>query len=380
MEHHMKTGCLIIPIFSLFRPQVRRVLMFAAGTSLTLTGPLWADESERIYRSAHYLGRGDTGIATSDDADAVFYNPAGIAIGSGIYKKTVLLSPTVELSTDTKDLVRQVAIEKNTDVNVLRQHIGKNQHVGLYNYTGVVLRRAAIGGMISNQTNLLVRKSPDQSGLEEASASSILNKVAAFSLADGFFEQSLLIGSTIKFIQQDRAGIRVNVVDAQSIQHNLNEKDVVTSGSGLGVDLGMMLKTNTKSPYSLGIQVENTGGTYMHTTSDNGKAEDLPQVVNMGIAYQSATKMSNVGLFLDYRDLANKTEKDSFKQVHIGTEISLKGFFGICAGLNQGYPTFGIYADIRVLRIDVGTYTEEMGDRIGVRPDTRYYFNLTAGF
>ena len=362
------------------KPQcMLRFLAVLLGVGLGTPHSL-ADESDRIYRSAHLLGRGDAGIATADETEAIFYNPAGIAVGTGIYKKTVLLSPTVELSSDTKDLVRQVAIEKNTDVEVLRQHIGKNQHIGMYNFSGVVLRRAAIGAMVSNQTNLLVRKSPENSALEEASASSTLNKVVAFSLADGFFDHSLFFGTTVKYIARDRAALSVNVVDAQNIQSQLKEDDIITSGTGVGVDLGMILKTEGKSPFSLGIQVENSGDTYMHSTSKYGKADNLPQTVNMGIAMQPGTKMSNFGLHLDYRDVAAKTESNPYKRLHLGAEISLKGFFGISAGLNQGYPTFGMYADIRLLRVDIGTYTEEMGDRIGVRPDTRYFFNLTAGF
>ena len=378
----MKTRCKFYRISSPWRQGQRQpflLLALYAGIALH-EGTLSADENNRIYRSAHLLGRGDAGIATVDDADAIFYNPAGIAVGNGIYKKTVLISPTVELSSDTKDLIREVAVEKNTSVDVLREHIGKNQHVGLYNFTGIVLRRAAIGAMVSNQTNLLIRKSPEQAGLEEASASSTVNKVAAFAFAEDFLNHSLYLGTTMKYIEQDRAALSVNVVDAQNLQQHLSENDVITTGTGVGFDLGMIMKTDAKSPYSLGIQVENSGSTHMHTTSAAGKAADLPQTVNMGIAFQPGTKMSNIGLNLDYRDVAGKTETDPYKRLHIGGEINLKGFFGITGGLNQGYPTFGIYADIRVLRVDIGTYTEEMGDRIGVRPDTRYYFNLTAGF
>ncbi|MCX6128345.1 MAG: hypothetical protein NTX25_04685, partial [Proteobacteria bacterium] len=64
-----------------------------------------------IYRSPYYLGRGDTGVATADYQEAIFYNPAGLAQGKGLYKETVLISPSVEVSTKTKDLVRQVLVE-----------------------------------------------------------------------------------------------------------------------------------------------------------------------------------------------------------------------------------------------------------------------------
>jgi hypothetical protein len=53
---------------------------------------------------------------------------------------------------------------------------------------------------------------------------------------------------------------------------------------------------------------------------------------------------------------------------------------GMTGGLNQGYPTAGVYLDLYVLRIDLGFYSEEMGDRVGTRPDTRYFLRLKAGF
>src|SRR4051812_18693052 len=61
-------------------------------------------DQNRLYRSAYFLGRGDTGIATADNEEAVFYNPPVIAYGKGIYKLTILASPQVEVSQSARDL------------------------------------------------------------------------------------------------------------------------------------------------------------------------------------------------------------------------------------------------------------------------------------
>ena len=139
------------------------------------TDPLGTSGHQRLYKSAYFLGRGDTGISEADNEDAIFYNPAGLALGKGIFKEVVLASPMVEYSTATKSLVRQLAVEDANTVDALRSQVGAPQHVGLNNFTGIVLRRVAIGGFVSSNTDILVSQSPDDGGLEHFEASTSEN-------------------------------------------------------------------------------------------------------------------------------------------------------------------------------------------------------------
>src|SRR5689334_2467079 len=91
--------------------------LVAIAASFVLAAPARAQLGEdRLYRSAYFLGRGDTGISIADEQDAIFYNPAGIAYGKGIYKKTVLAAPQIEVSESTRDLVRRLGIEESDAV------------------------------------------------------------------------------------------------------------------------------------------------------------------------------------------------------------------------------------------------------------------------
>ena len=58
--------------------------------SLTAAVTYGSEFEYNRYRSPAALGRGDTGIASSRDEDAPFYNPALIGFGTGIYKKLIL--------------------------------------------------------------------------------------------------------------------------------------------------------------------------------------------------------------------------------------------------------------------------------------------------
>ena len=40
----------------------------------------------------------------------------------------------------------------------------------------------------------------------------------------------------------------------------------------------------------------------------------------------------------------------------------------------------GLYLDSRFFRLDLGAYSEEIGENVGDRPDARYYGRMMFGF
>lgn len=338
-----------------------------------------AAESQRIYRSSYHLGRGDTGIANADNHEALFYNPAGLALGDGIYKETVLISPHFELSKDTKDLVRKVVIEKENDPATLAQHEGKNQHLGIYNFTGIVLRRAAIGAVVSNQTNILVRKNYEQTALTTVSADTVANRAVVFGVAEQFLNEQLLVGLTYKYMMRDSAAVEFGIADATDIGDKFGD-DVANSATGSGVDLGLMYRMKSKVPLNFGLTVTNAGNTTLTGNSESDHDVTLKQQVNFGMVFEPQTKFSRMGLYLDYHDVLGEVDTSVFRRLHLGAELAVRKFVGFTAGLNQGYPTLGAFLNLYVVRFDLGGYAEEMDDRVGVRPDVRYFFRIMAGF
>ena len=337
-------------------------------------------EDSRLYRSAYYLGRGDTGIAFADGHEAIFYNPAGLAKGKGIYKETVFVSPGFELSQDTKDLARKIASEENTSPSTLRSHVGQNQHIGFSNFTGVVFRRAALGGLVNNHTNALLSKSADNNGVELLEANSTTNMMGTFSIAEGFFNQFLLVGTTIKYLQQSYSSISVNVIDSSNLSDQLNSDDNQNSYTGTGADLGMMLQwPGGRSPFSLGLTIENVGGLTLANEVATKDDRTIPQTINLGAAIDTGTKLSRMKFYLDLRDIANNVDPNFFKKTHIGAEIIFADVFGLTTGFNQGYPGVGAFFDIKVVRVDIGAYTQEMGSYAGSRGDTRLFFKISSG-
>lgn len=345
-----------------------------------VTTPSFAtDETQRIYKSAQYLTRGDTGIAIADGIEAIHYNPAGIATGKGIYKETVLGSPMIEFSANTKDLIRKFALENKTGAEPLAAEIGKNQHLGIYNISGLAFRRAALGATISNQTNLLPALDPEGGGLPIVSAGSYTNQVLHFTLAEQFFSKNFSMGTTVKYITRNTAELEVAIAEANDLE--IDGEELVNTGTATAADLGLMFKTSSKrSPFSLGLTVQNVGDASFKGLEETDKVAKLKQTVNLGLAIEPGTRFSKFRFLLDVRDLGSTTDKNGFKKIHIGSEITIRKFLGLGAGLNQGYPSFGAHLNLYVIRFDIGAYTQEVGARVGERPDTRYFMRITAGF
>jgi hypothetical protein len=366
----------------------QKLLRSAMLWALALAG-LWgpgtaqADDvdRQRVYRSAHFLGRGDTGIAHADNEDAVFYNPAGIAQGKGIYKRTVLASPHTEFSQATRDLVRQLAFEDADAVDTVKQNIGKSNHASAQNFSGVVLRRAALGAFASASVDMLAFKDPDRGGLETVQASVVENAGVTFSLAESFGKGEYLFGVTGKYMQRGIGEVEASVLDAQTAKDQVQDsEDLVNQGTGGGADLGFMWMPKGRSNPTMGLTVENAGGTNIIPEQESAIDLDLKQTVNVGFSVSPGTRFSTFRLLLDYRDATNAIQDNVRKKIHLGSELTVQDYVGFTAGLNQGGNTFGLYTDLYFFRFDAGMYTQEVSERVGKRSDRRYFVQLRVGF
>ena len=343
------------------------------------SGVALADQFQRIYRSPYYLGRGDTGVAIADDEGAIFYNPAGLAQGKGIFKEAILASPALEISSDTRTLIKDVSGSQQDGslIKTLTKHIGDNQHIGFSNFSGLLLRRAALGVVTSNETNVLVYKDPDQGGLEAVNADLYSTSGATFTLADAFYGGHMLLGATIGYYTRAQAELDVGLLEAQNLE---STDDLFGSGITSPVTIGAMFDLTGKGDKSLGITVHNVGDASVAETSTNGHVDNLKQRIDLGYASSTSSKAAVARILVDYVDATSAYTSNVYKKLHVGGEIKLGNLLGVTAGFNQGGPCAGVYTDLWIFRVDGGFYTEELGDKVGLRSDMRYFFRLKAGF
>lgn len=355
-------------------------LALAALMVASATNELRADDN-RLYRSAYFLGRGDTGISVADDEEAIFYNPAGLALGKGIYKKTVLASPQIEVSRATRDIARQLGAENADAVDTVRDHIGDPIHFGLQNFTGLILRRVALGAFVSSGVSMLAYKSKDAGALETVEIGAVANGGATFSLAESFFSPSLMFGVTAKYLQRGKGYASASTAEIDEVKEKFDDtSSFIGMGAGGGADVGMMWQRGGQLNPSFGMTLSDVGNTKITPTDDTDLDLDVKQTLNLGVALEPGTKWSKLRLLADYRDALGAVESNPRKRIHLGGELTVRDFIGFTLGLNQGYPGGGVYMDLYVVRLDFGVYTEEIGERVGSRPDTRYVMRIKAGF
>lgn len=113
--------------------------------------------------------------------------------------------------------------------------------------------------------------------------------------------------------------------------------------------------------------------------SDLGDAEDLDPHVDLGISTHIGER---IVIAVDYVDIAGQMGEDDDlgKRIHLGFEFHPTGNFSLRAGLNQGYPTFGIGYETKFVRFDLISYAEETGAYAGQHKDRRYLLCMGFGF
>ncbi len=343
-----------------------------------------ADDNTMPIRSAAFMRRGNTGIAIAQDEDAIFFNPAGLAYGSGVFRKVLFLSPYVEVSQDTRNVIREIAIQKDDPTDTLRAHEGKVQHVAASNVSGLILRRVALAAFGATSTSALLFKDPGQGGFESVHASSISDVGIAMSLADRVGTSRFLVGATGTYFQRSQGELFANATAAGQLQDLKSSESLLMTGTGRAVNLGLMYRGEGRLNFSWGLTCLNVGTTtFTPNTPTDLDASAWPlrpikQTLNLGTAIETGTQHSKFRFLADMQDLLNANHNVYAKRIHLGTELVVYNRVGFSAGLNQGYPTGGFFVDLFLLRFDLGFYTEEYGDRAGDRPDPRLFVRMEA--
>lgn len=368
------------------KTQVSSLIMgitgFFAGLFTLIPEQIVATEFPYTYRSSYYLGRGDTGIAEAENEDGIFYNPGAIGFGKSLYKKTVVPSLGLQFSTSIKDIVTKIGLQDEESTDVLRDALGVPQHAGLNLFTGVILKRVAVGAYATSTNTILIAKDPDEGAIEKASIESSSTYGMAFTVSEALNDMHG-VGLTTRIVTKSQASASFLATDASAVSSN---DELIMTGSGYAFDLGYLFKYKGPVDMNFGLTIQNIGDTTYTPNTETSLSESErplkkdPQMVNFGYMLEKTARLSKFKFLFDYYDLLNNTGQSTYKKIHMGGELSLNGYLGLTTGLNQGYPTVGTYLDIRLLRIDAGMYSEELGDQPGERGDRRYYFRLLTGF
>lgn len=357
------------------------VLFFITFTSLSLSSA----EYDYIYKGARPMGMGGAFTAVSDDFNALFYNPAGLArVEKGEIEyfnpMFVVNSTAVDILGDISNFADNKKILETT-LPYLGKRITMSANISMPFWYKKNFAIALMLPTIRNTT--FIRRTV----LVEANAELIADAGLLAGYSHTFLDDKLSVGINAKLLVRGAGSIKVGVEDLyKKIAPSFS--DIAGYGMGFDFDLGALytfdyLIFGIVTP-TVGISFNNILATgYGISLGGNYKVPDQygqSRYVNIGSKFDIETGWRVLPKVLFAFDINNIFMGGTlFKKVHMGVETVLFNFWSIRGGINQGYFTFGTGLDAKFAKIEFFTYAEELGESAGAYGDRRYGLQVILG-
>ena len=359
----------------------RKLSILVIFVITTFNFPIRGEETEKLYRSAEFLGRGNAGIADPTDEDSIFFNPANLLSDEGEgFRKAIVLSPLFSISNNAQKLT-DAGSDDTKMLKAIRDLVGEPVYASIDNFSGVLYESMAMGMINSGYANFFIFKDPDQGGIETVNLRAAQNNGLTYSYAHKIGENGLQIGITAKVIKRTVYKANIAIADVDAVR-NFEMGKYSNTGSGIGFDFGAIYSfEDLPLTPQIGLTIQDIGDTSFSRSKSNGiSVTRIPQTINLGLALLPVLPVGISTIYFDIRDLEGRGESNILKRNHLGIDYLFKQLIGINLGLNQGYYTSGVYLTTEYFRFDVGSYAEEVGARIGERPSRRYFVRLMSTF
>ena len=167
----------------------------------------------------------------------------------------------------------------------------------------------------------------------------------------------------------------------------LDLKSIGSEGTGIGIDLSLMLQAPVLYFPTFALVAHDVGD--MKFESGAGlrlSAINRPKVVKQSIdAALSIMPIHNRGFrsvfSVEYRDLQDaRQEEFTAKRTHIGAELNWNDIFYLRFGSNQGYATGGFEIAGERVSWQLSTYGEEVGTKDAPKEDRRFGTKVMVRF
>ncbi len=198
---------------------------------------------------------------------------------------------------------------------------------------------------------------------------------AAVGLAYGMFDQMLQVGASGKVVQ--RQGVRRTFTALDIALGNFDPVEDLVKADDVSFDLGAKVNLPLPLKPTAALVVQNI------TDLDFGALGNYPQQINIGFSLNpSIIGIISTSWVAEIVDVTRRLpgEEDRYKRVHLGAELRFPKLLSLRGGFNQGYLSGGVTLDLWLLRLDLATYSEEVGTFAGQRDDRRYLGQLSIGF
>ncbi|MBN2739130.1 MAG: hypothetical protein JXR70_19280 [Spirochaetales bacterium] len=380
---------------------MRKLIIF-----LLLLTSLISLSAQEEYREVPFLpvlpdvmGMGGANVATAGGYNALFYNPAGFAMGKD--SLTLLsanpwfyINPAAAASIKDEASAATVINQQLTEGG-----LGIGASLGL----GLVTGGLGIGGAVVLDGSLYGHRNfMDASG----DMTITFGFVGGYALKLNLLGMKVALGADLKPMYRVHAELTNELAvqamsdilrgDMGAVQEMINQAGALC-GVGIGIDLGAIAEL---SIFKFGLVIQdfaNTGFNYVRKPFSEvlqGGGEEvtdryyIPMNVSIGgaidIPLGPLESIIDPTVQADLRDVVGVIVdgRSPWTLLHIGAEANLFKFLNplistqIRAGFNQGYLTFGLGGHLLFMDLNMAVFTRELGKHIGDKPNSGFTLEL----
>lgn len=362
---------------------MRGFVLIAAWLCLgTSEGAHAANDLRSFYFGARSKGMGGAYLGVTDDEQAVFLNPAGIAGSDG--GSLHYLPVAAEASGDTYLAYAESAtLFRSFSLDSLNALMGRNIYARAQATPMLILPGFALS-IISDAQVALFQK--NQAYPQTTFATQVTNGAQAtlgFSLYKGRAKRQLNKKKKWrqgKPVTDLRVGASLKVAWRRGGYYDLNSLDLLLMASqgqeglkqllggfhlGIGGDVGIHLDQPLMDGLTLGV------GAAFLDVGDTAYGTASPQRGDLGVgaAVKYDSTAFDVTLAYDFRNILS--DVDWAAKNHFGLEIGLP-VVDLLLGFHHGSVTYGVGVNVWVAKISAVSYAQELGTYVGQDPNRRF--------
>lgn len=337
------------------------------------------------FEGVRPTGMGDAFTALADDANTLFYNPAGLARIHQVHFN--MMDFTLGADGDNTLTRLNNAVFKSDFTHLIR---ADREFVRMSFKPTFVMPGFGIS-FFQDANGYFDLKSPQTTGID-VYAHNDLGVQAGIGVPLGDF---FAVGVSGKVFERTGIDFNYNVNDIMTNSSLLNAiqtgdiynvfKDLARTGWGIGLNAGVLaripLHTNEKNGPKLNASAvaDNIGNTTFKPLGGAVAPQSIRQSYTLGLAYSAPLDKSWV--WNTTADVKHVLESLPFvKQFHLGTEFRHK-IFAVRGGISEGYPAFGFSVEFPPhTRIHFSSFAKELGSSLNSSSSRWYLLQFIIGF
>lgn len=347
-----------------------------AGLGAEVDVPTALRTHQPIYQNPFDLASGGASLTRATQEGAFFVNPSLPAFGGGFHRWFFARTQVHLGDAQAKvayDAYAKQSAQTPTPQELIAKAINKPVHIGHDTALGYINRFVSLVGFSNARADLQLRKFGD------AGAPQL--RVRSYGIGGGGVAAHVALGDTLAL------GVSSKYLEVAQVNTNLSLDDIQGSddpaeqlpkllgrGSGVSHDAGLTFQVRSRRiDLRVAATVHDISGTQL-----GSKLEPFAQTLagGVGLTLHGTKHAAHCGA--DVRDILAAYGEHWTYRSYAGCKVLLYEWIGFGGGLSQGYPTAGMVIDLPGSRLEMGRYTREMGNQVGVEGRTVYFF--AAGF